>query len=202
MQRLRFQPRSHPDRRADNQRAVASFPRVCGGNCFSGVEKMKYFESCASIEEAKKLYRELLKKHHPDLAGKQGEAVTVEVINQFNQFIESFMSRSFHDYYADKEYQPGPGAVTPFQEVLKAVINLDCEIEIIGYWIYCFKSFAVHEKLRELEFWFSRKHRAWVYSGSEKRKYASRQTLDEIRAEKGSQKVEKEEKQKNLELAV
>jgi hypothetical protein len=105
-------------------------------------------------------------------------------------------------YYADKDYKPAPEAVTPFQEGLKAIINLDCEIEIIGYWIYRFRSFAVHEKLKKLEFWFSSKHRAWVYSGSKKKQYASRQTLDEIRVEKGSQKVEKEEKQKALKTAV
>lgn len=162
---------------------------------------MKYFKSCASIEEAKKVYRALLKKHHPDLAGKKGEAVTVEVINQFNQFIDSFVSQSFNSYFEDKDRKPDPETVTPFQEVLKAIIGFNCEIEIIGYWIYCFNAFPVHEQLKALEFWFSSKHRAWVYSGSSKKKYASRLSLDEIRAGKGSQKVENE-KQKALKTAV
>jgi hypothetical protein len=86
--------------------------------------------------------------------------------------------------------------VTPPQEVLQKIIDLDCQIEIIGYWIYCFNSYAVHEQLKALGFWFSGKHKAWVFSGRAKRLRAGKETLDEIRARKGSQKIEKEEKEK------
>jgi hypothetical protein len=47
-----------------------------------------------------------------------------------------------------------------------------------------------------LGFWFSGKHKAWVYSGKPKKGWAGKETLDEIRAKKGSQKIEKEEKEK------
>jgi hypothetical protein len=103
------------------------------------------------------------------------------------------MSHSFNSYYEDKEWKPGPDAVTPFQEVLQEIINFDYEIEIIGYWIYCFNSKEVKEQLKELGFWFSGKHKAWVYSGRPKRLRAGKETLDEIRARKGSQKIRKEE---------
>jgi len=154
---------------------------------------MNYFGNCHSVEEAKSLYRQLLKQHHPDHAGKEGEAATVEIINQFNGFLNSFMSSSFNSYYEDKEWQPQPNAVTPFQEILKKVIHLDCEIEIIGYWIYCFKSYTVHDQLKALGFWFSGKHKAWVFSGAAKRRIAGKETLDQIRARKGSLKIENEE---------
>jgi len=157
---------------------------------------MLYFKDCKSIEEAKKLYRELLKKHHPDHAGNEGEAITKEIINQFNIFLKCFMSNSFNSYYKDKEWKPEAEAVTPFQDILERIINFDCEIEIIGYWIYCFKSKEVKEQLKELGFWFSGKHFAWIYSGKAKRNISSRETLDEIRAKKGSQKVEKEKEEK------
>jgi hypothetical protein len=142
-------------------------------------------------------------QYHPDHAGQEGEAVTKEIITQFNAFLNGFMSHSFDSYYADREWKPGPDAVTPFQEVLRQIINLDCEIEIIGFWIYCFKSYEVRETLRELGFWFTSKHKAWVYSGRAKRNISSRETLDEIRARKGSRKIEKEEqKEKALKAAV
>ena len=167
---------------------------------------MKYFQHCQSVEEAKKIYRELLKKHHPDHAGQEGEAVTKEIINQFNAFLKSFMSKSFNSYYEDKDWKPDPDSVTPFQDILEKIINLECEIEIIGYWIYCFNSYEVREQLRELGFWFTNKHKAWVYSGRAKRNISSRETLDEIRANKGSQKIEKEQKEKKkyspLKIAV
>ena len=157
---------------------------------------MKYFNQCKSIEEAKKLFRSLMKQHHPDLAGIEGEAITKEIINQFNAFLKSFMSSSFNSYYEDKDWKPEAEAVTPFQEILEKIINLECEIEIIGYWIYCFNSKEVKEQLKELGFWFSGKHKAWIFSGRAKRNISSRETLDEIRASKGSQKVKKEEREK------
>jgi hypothetical protein len=46
------------------------------------------------------------------------------------------MSHSFNSYYADKEWKPEQEAVTPFQDILQKIIDFDCEIEIIGYWIY------------------------------------------------------------------
>jgi len=111
---------------------------------------MKYFKDCKSIEEAKKLYRQLLLKNHPDIAGKAGEAATVEIINQFNRFIDTFVADSFNAYYADKDEKPEPSTVTPFQEILKTIIDFDCDIEIIGYWIYCFRSYEVREALKGL----------------------------------------------------
>jgi hypothetical protein len=167
----------------------------------------KYFKNCKSIEEAKATYRKLLLKNHPDHAGKEGEAATVEIIQQFNHFIENFVSESFNSYYADKDEKPSDDTVTPFQDILKKIIDFECEIEIIGYWIYCFKSYEVREALKALGFWFSSKHKAWVFSGGKKTRFYSKKTLDEIRAEKGSRKVhraEREEKEtrKALKKAV
>ena len=156
---------------------------------------MNYFEHCQSVETAKKHYRALLMQFHPDHAGQEGEAITKEIIKQFQSFLNGFMSSSFNSYYEDKEWKPNPKSVTPFQDILQKIINLDCEIEIIGYWIYCFNSKEVKEQLKELGFWFSGKHKAWVYSGKPKKNIKSRETLDEIRARKGSQKIEKEEKE-------
>jgi hypothetical protein len=157
---------------------------------------MNYFEYCQSVEEAKKLYKKLLMQYHPDHAGPEGENITKEIIAQFNSFLNGFMSQSFNSYYEDKEWKPNTDAVTSFQKVLQQIINLDCEIEIIGYWIYCFNSKEVKEQLKELGFWFSGKHKAWIYSGRPKRLKAGKETLDEIRAKKGSQKIEKEEEEK------
>jgi curved DNA-binding protein CbpA len=156
---------------------------------------MKYFEHCQSVEEAKKRYRELLMQYHPDHAGPEGEAATKEIINQFNAFLKNFVSHSFNSYYEDKDYDPEEETIFDFQDILQQIINLDCEIEIIGYWIYCFKSKAVKDQLKELGFWFSGKHKAWIYSGSFKKGRASKKTLDDIRAEKGSRKVRKEDKE-------
>jgi hypothetical protein len=161
---------------------------------------MNYFEHCQSVEEAKKHYRQLLKQHHPDHAGGKGEGVTKKIIAQFHAFLNGFMSHSFNSYYEDKEWKPNPEAVTPFQKILRQIINLDCQIEIIGYWIYCFNSKEVKEQLKELGFWFSGKHKAWVYSGKPKKLIAGKETLDEIREKKGSRKSRRRNRKKNTRL--
>jgi len=159
----------------------------------------RFFKNCKTIEEAKKLYRKLLIKYHPDHAGKEGEAETIEIINQFNRFIDTFVSDSFNAYYADKDEKPDADTVTPFQDVLKKIIDLDCDIEIIGYWIYCFRSYEVRDTLKELGFWFSSKHKAWVFSGGAKTRFYSKKSLDEIRAEKGSVRVYKNDREEKQE---
>jgi hypothetical protein len=185
------------------QKLKAENPQGCGFSArrpayfVLGGLTMDYFSKCQSVEEAKKRYKKLLMQYHPDHAGPEGEAVTKEIIAQFNAFLNGFMSHSFNSYYEDKEWKPKEEAVYPFQEVLQKIINLDCQIEIIGYWIYCFNSKEVKEQLKELGFWFSGKHKAWVYSGKPKRGRAGKETLDEIRAKKGSQKIEKEEQEKD-----
>ena len=156
---------------------------------------MNYFNHCQSVEEAKKHYRELLMQYHPDHAGPDGEAATKEIITQFNNFLKGFVSHSFNSYYQDKEWKPEAETVYDFQDILQQIINLDCEIEIIGYWIYCFKSKEIKDQLKELGFWFSGKHKAWIYSGTSKKGRASKKTLDDIRAEKGSRKVRKDERE-------
>ena len=156
---------------------------------------MNYFQQCQSIEEAKKHYRELLMQFHPDHAGQEGEDITREIIKQFQSFLNGFMSHSFNSYYEDKEWKPEADTVYDFQDILQRIINLDCEIEIIGYWIYCFNSKAVKDQLKDLGFWFSGKHKAWIYSGSPKKGRASKKTLDDIRAEKGSQKIQKDKEE-------
>ena len=76
---------------------------------------------------------------------------------------------------------------------MKHIITLECEIEIIGYWIYCFNAYEVREQLKALNFWFSSKHKAWIYSGASKSRYCSKATLNEIRASKGNYKVGKQD---------
>jgi hypothetical protein len=156
---------------------------------------MFYFKDCKSIEEAKRHYRELLMQYHPDHAGNEGENITKEIINQFQAFLKNFVSHSFHTYYEDKEWEPDEEKVYEFQDILQQVINLDCQIEIIGYWIYCFNSKPVKDQLKDIGFWFSGKHKAWIYSGTAKKGRASKKTLDDIRAEKGSRKINKEAKE-------
>jgi curved DNA-binding protein CbpA len=147
--------------------------------------KMNYFNNCKTIDEAKKHYRELLKQYHPDIAREEGQAATIMIIDEFEKFIDCFMSASFNEYYADKYEKPDMSTITPFQEVLKKIIHLECDIEIIDYWIYCFHAENVRAELEQLGFWHSSKHKAHIYSGKKKSRYATKVKLAELRTNKG-----------------
>ena len=84
---------------------------------------------CLSITSARSSARKIYctdfssSSARPDHAGEEGEAITKEIIQQFNNFLNGFMSRSFNSYYEDKEWKPGPDAVTPFQEIVKLLYD-------------------------------------------------------------------------------
>jgi preprotein translocase subunit Sec63 len=77
-----------------------------------------FFKDCKSIEEAKRHYRELLMQYHPDHAGNEGEAITKEIIKQFQAFLKNYVSHSFHSYYEEKEWEPDEDKVYEFQDIL------------------------------------------------------------------------------------
>jgi hypothetical protein len=68
-------------------------------------------------------------------------------------------------------------------------------VQIIGYWIYVFNGFTIKEDLKSLGFWWSKKHKAWIYSGMSKIKITTRLTLDQIKDHYGCETIvdEKEE---------
>ena len=80
--------------------------------------------------------------------------------------------------------------VANIQEAIAFSIRNRIKSEIIGGWLYCFTSPLVGIQLELAGFWYSFKHNAYVYSGYPKDGFADDETLDEIRARLGSQKLD------------
>jgi hypothetical protein len=57
---------------------------------------------------------------------------------------------------------------------------------------------AVKDQLKELGFWFSSKHRAWVYNGGRKLKRRTSLTLNDIRNSYGYELVRDQEEMELL----
>jgi len=153
---------------------------------------MNYFSGCQSIEEAKTLYRELLKANHPDLGGSEEE--TKKIIASFEVFCRNYMNSAFSDY-ADSTGNSVHADSDFFGDILAKILSFNIRVEVIGYWIYAFESYEYRNELKELGFWFSGKHKAWVYSGTVKSKYRTRMNLDQIRTHHGYELIkEKEER--------
>jgi hypothetical protein len=157
-----------------------------------------YFHECTTIQEAKKLYHQLIREHHPD-AGGSTEACQ-EIVGQFQAVAQRLVYGAYHAYKANAGYDTSGAdeASYTFAKVLRDIVNYDIHIEIIGYWIYAFDSFEYREQLKEHGFWFSKKHKAWVYSGEGKKKIRSRYTTDDVRNIHGSQTVREKEPRQSI----
>jgi len=79
--------------------------------------------------------------------------------------------------------------VANIQEALSLVMRYHIKSEIIGSWLYCFTTPLIGYQLEAAGFWFSLKHRAFIYSGTQREGIADEETLDEIRARLGSRQV-------------
>ncbi len=150
------------------------------------------FNSCKSIEEAKKVYRELSKKNHPDAGG--SEEMMKQINIEYERFLISFIADRVNEFVKDKDFDINSA---PFSDILKKVVHFDVDIEIIGFWIYVRECWSVEAKqtLKDLGFWYSSKHKAFVFSGGKKKKIRTRMSIDQVRDLHGSTTVrEREEK--------
>jgi len=93
-----------------------------------------------------------------------------------------------HSVYRYAEKFP---SVANIQEALALVMCNNLKAEIIGQWLYCFANALIGCQLEAVGFWFSYKHRAYVYSGRKKDFPAFDESLDEIRARLGSEQVKR-----------
>jgi hypothetical protein len=128
-----------------------------------------WFDACATVEEAKTLYRDLMKRYHPDLGG------DAEVCKEVNAALDAWLADGMGRAFREQERATGRGFAedTPyvFADILARIVKMDGigRIEVIGHWIYAFDSFVAKDALRALGFWFSGTHKAWVFSGGSKR---------------------------------
>lgn len=152
-----------------------------------------WFEGCRTVDEAKARYRDLMKEYHPDHGG---DTETAQAINvALEAWLREGMGRAFRSY----EHETGRGfaeeAPYVFADILGRVVRMSGvgRIEIIGYWIYAFDSFPAHDALRSMGFWFSGKHKAWVYNGGERNRYRrTKLTTDMVRDRWGCTIIDKE----------
>lgn len=154
---------------------------------------MKYFMDCTSLEELKSLYRKLAVKNHPDKGG------SIEIMQEINSEYETMLKKLAFVYNATKDENKPEYDWTKdkFAEVIQKIINFgNMEVEIIGQWIWCFNAYEYHEALKELGFWFSKSKKAWVYSGTAKARYRSRNSVNDLREKWGSEKIETKEQNK------
>lgn len=156
----------------------------------------KWFKEARTVDDLKKMYRDLARKHHPDVGGRLEDMQ--EINAEYDELIKELPKRA-----ADgKTYQPRDDQretreqSEAFKQAVAAAIILEgVELEICGSWLWATGNTRIHkDALKAAGYQWSAKKSAWYWHDGEYHKKSSKKfTLDEIRGMWGSEKVEAEQ---------
>jgi len=147
-------------------------------------EIIKEFSEVTGINEAKKVYKTLAKKLHPDVGGSEEEFKLLNAI--YNDFIEHKIYFS-NDFKIDLDLEKIISQILHFENIV---------IELVGSWIWLSgNTKEIKDKLKELGFKWASKKKMWYY-GEMKGKSHGEKSLDEIKGKYGSKVYKKKENEK------
>lgn len=99
---------------------------------------MKWFTNVHTVEELRKQYRQLMKKHHPDVGGNTEDAK--EINSEYDTLFAALSrqeaqerpqgKREYKDTTEDKAAED-----KAIRAVLDALAGIDADVEIIGSWV-------------------------------------------------------------------
>lgn len=147
----------------------------------------KYFKNCNTLNELKKLYKELARKLHPDFGGSV-EAMQA-LNNEYDTMIEWFAK------HGNKTEREKASAEVPekFRKIVEKLVSMShIQVEIIGGWIWLTGDiYRYYRKIMSMGFKYSTKQkRYYLVDGAAEKRRASGWSMNRIREEYGSQIVE------------
>ena len=147
-------------------------------------EIIKEFSEVTGINEAKKVYKTLAKKLHPDVGGSEEEFKLLNAI--YNDFIENKIYFS-NDFKIDLDLEKIISQILHFENIT---------IELVGSWIWLSgDTKEIKDKLKELGFKWDYKKKMWFY-GKMKGRNPQEKSIDEIKAKYGSEILKTNDKKK------
>lgn len=160
--------------------------------------ELKFFEmeTIKNGQDVKTQYRDLIKKHHPDVGG------STEYMKQINAEYEYLLpiadKLEENDFKTRNEKKVTRHSLDDgYREMIEKIIFLDgLKIEIMGSWLWLSGNTYAHFKiLKEMGFKWSNGKKAWYwYDGIDNQKnfFRGRYKLNEIRQRYGAKEVESE----------
>ena len=160
---------------------------------------MTYFMNASTLEELRKQYKELIKIHHPDNGGSVSDIQ--EVNAEYDKLFKILKDR--HDSNATaKENTSYDNMKYDFtedqklREMLNKIINFSgITIEVCGSWIWVFNSYNYRKELKEMNFRFAGKKKAWYWHSKSFRKKSKKSlSMNDIRSYYGSTEIQPEQR--------
>ncbi|MCT7541408.1 hypothetical protein [Aliarcobacter cryaerophilus] len=144
------------------------------------------FKGVEGINEAKRVYKTLAKKLHPDVGGSEDSFKLLNAI--YTDLIENKIYFS-NDFKIDVE----------LEKVISLILHLDnVVVELVGQWVWLSgETKKYKEKLKEIGFKWASKKKMW-YFGEMKAKNPNPKSLDEIKAKYGSTTLKDDKNKKQI----
>lgn len=170
------------------------------------MSKSTYFKNVETLEELRRQYKTLLKKHHPDnIEGstEATQAINAEYERIFNELKDKHDRNATHNKedstatYEDMKYNFEEDE--KLREVLQCIISFTgINIEIIGCWIWIDgETYPYKNSLKSLGFRWAREKKKWYYHTESFRKRSHKKlSIDDIRSYYGSTEVETEKRRR------
>ena len=147
-------------------------------------EIKREFGAVTGINEAKKIFKQLAKKLHPDIGGSNEE---FKILNKvYSDILENGVYFS-NDFKFDIE----------LEKIISQILHYDdLIIEVVGSWIWLSgETKSIKEKLKELNFKWASKKKMWYY-GEMKGKNPKQKSMDEIKSKYGCETLKSKGKYK------
>lgn len=160
---------------------------------------MNYFKNCQSLDEVKKLYRQLAKDFHPD---KGGSTEQMQILNAEYTKAIKFIAKGYkgNTQFTDSEAEAEILHAEAYREAINAIINIEgISIELCGTYIWVTpldsaKFWDFWPAMKEAKFFFAKVKKQFYFRTAEYATKNNRGTLSktEIRTKYGSQIINRQ----------
>ena len=142
------------------------------------------FKGIEGINEAKKIYKQLAKKLHPDVGGSD------ELFKMLNSIYTNILENGIYfsnEFKFDLEIEKIISQILHYENLI---------IEVVGSWIWLSgETKEIKEKLKELNFKWASKKKMWFYGEMEGRN-PNEKSMEDIKSKYGCETVKTKEKKK------
>jgi hypothetical protein len=155
-----------------------------------------YFVNCQTLDEVKKLYRQLAKELHPD---KGGSTEAMQILNaQYTQAIKLIAKgyKGTGTKFTDQEAEAEILQAEAYKEAIEKIINIEgINIELCGSYIWvtpldAAKFWDFWPAMKEAKFFFAKVKKQYFFRTAENAvKNYKTLTADQIRTKYGSHQI-------------